>query len=42
MPLYGKEGIVLGHKILGKGIEVDNAKIEALERLPPPRDVKGI
>jgi hypothetical protein len=37
-----KEGIVLGHKISGKGIEVDKAKIEAIERLPPPRDVKGI
>ena len=36
-----KEGIVLGHKISGKGIEVDKAKIEAIERLPP-RDVKGI
>ena len=37
-----QEGIVLGHKISGKGIEVDKAKIEAIERLPPPRDVKGI
>ena len=37
-----KEGIVLGHKISGKGIEVDKAKIEAIEKLPPPRDVKGI
>jgi hypothetical protein len=36
------EGIVLGHKISGKGIEVDKAKIEAIERLPPPRDIKGI
>jgi hypothetical protein len=37
-----QEGIVLGHKISSKGIEVDEAKIEAIERLPPPRDVKGI
>jgi hypothetical protein len=36
-----KEGVVLGLKISGKGIEVDKAKIEAIER-PPPRDIKGI
>jgi hypothetical protein len=33
---------VLDHKISRKGIEVDKAKIEAIERLPCPRDVKGI
>jgi hypothetical protein len=37
-----KEGIVLGHKISGKGLEVDKANIEAIERLPPPRDIKRI
>jgi hypothetical protein len=37
-----QEGIVLSHKISGKGIEVDKAKIEAIERLPFPPDVKGI
>jgi hypothetical protein len=37
-----REGIVLGHKILEKGIEVDKAKIEAFEQLPPPTNVKGI
>jgi hypothetical protein len=36
------EGIVLGHKISGKGIEVDKAKIYAIEKLPYPRDIKGI
>ncbi|HCS2606470.1 TPA: hypothetical protein OQT52_004322, partial [Shigella flexneri] len=36
------EGIVLGHRISGRGIEVDPAKIEAIEKLPYPRDVKGI
>ena len=30
-----KEGIVLGHRISEKGIEVDRAKVEVLERLPP-------
>ena len=37
-----KEGIVFGHKVIGRGIQVDRAKIEAIERLPPPRHVKGI
>ena len=36
------EGIVLGHKISERGIEVDRAKIEAIEKMPYPRDVKGI
>jgi hypothetical protein len=37
-----REGIVLGHKILEKGIEVDKAKIEVIEQLPSPTNVKGI
>jgi hypothetical protein len=37
-----KEGIMLGHKISGKGIEVEKAKIEEIERTPPPRYIKGI
>jgi hypothetical protein len=37
-----REGIVLGHKILEKGIEVNKAKIEVIEQLPPPTNVKGI
>jgi hypothetical protein len=37
-----REGIVLGHKISEKGIEVDKAKIEVIEQLPPPTNVKGI
>ncbi|KAK1611823.1 hypothetical protein QYE76_035496 [Lolium multiflorum] len=36
------EGIVLGHKISERGIEVDRAKVEAIEKMPYPRDVKGI
>ena len=36
------EGIVLGHKISGKGIQVDQAKIEVIEKLPPPINVKGV
>jgi hypothetical protein len=37
-----REGIVLGHKILEKGIKVDKAKIEVIEQLLPPTNVKGI
>ena len=37
-----KEGIVLGHKVSDQGIEVDQAKIETIEKLPPPSSVKGI
>jgi hypothetical protein len=37
-----REGIVLGHKVSERGIEVDRAKIEVIEQLPPPTNVKGI
>jgi hypothetical protein len=37
-----REGIVLGHKVFERGIEVDRAKIEIIEQLPPPMNVKGI
>jgi hypothetical protein len=37
-----REGIVLGNKISEKGIEVDKAKIEVIEQLPPPTNVKRI
>ena len=37
-----QEGIVLGHRIYARGIEVDKAKIEAIEKLPPLPSVKGI
>ncbi|GKC51233.1 reverse transcriptase domain-containing protein [Tanacetum coccineum] len=37
-----KEGIILGHKVSGSGIEVDKAKIEAISKLPYPTNVKAI
>ncbi|WZZ35997.1 hypothetical protein YC2023_019398 [Brassica napus] len=37
-----KEGIVLGHKVSQKGIEVDKAKIDVMVGLAPPRTVKDI
>uniref|UniRef100_UPI0020CAA85C reverse transcriptase family protein n=1 Tax=Picosynechococcus sp. (strain ATCC 27264 / PCC 7002 / PR-6) TaxID=32049 RepID=UPI0020CAA85C len=36
------EGIVLRHKVSQKGLEVDRAKIVAIEQLPPPTNVKGV
>ena len=36
------EGIVLGHKVSSRGLEVDRAKVEVIEKLPPPVNVKGI
>nr|GEZ74275.1 hypothetical protein [Tanacetum cinerariifolium] len=35
-------GIVLGHKISKKGIEVDKAKIEVISKIPHPTTIKGI
>ena len=37
-----REGIVLGHFILEKVIEVDRAKVKVIERLPPPISVKAV
>jgi len=37
-----QERIVLGHKISVRGIEVDKAKIDVIEKLPPPMNVKGV
>ncbi|GKF67733.1 hypothetical protein Tco_0197412, partial [Tanacetum coccineum] len=33
--LMVKEGIVLGHKVFGAGLEVDKAKINVISKLPP-------
>jgi hypothetical protein len=37
-----KQGIVLGHVISERGIEVDKAKVETVEKLPPLTDVKSL
>jgi hypothetical protein len=37
-----REGIVLGHRVSERGIEVDRAKIEVIKQLPPQANVKGI
>ena len=36
------QGIVLGHIISKKGIEVDKAKVELIITLPSPKNVKGV
>jgi hypothetical protein len=36
-----KQGVVLGHVISERGIEMDKAKVET-EQLPPPTDVKSL
>ena len=37
-----KEGIVLGHIISRRGIEVDKAKVDLISNLPPPTTLKQI
>ena len=37
-----QKGIVLGHIISNKGIEVDKAKVDLISNLPPPKKVKDI
>ena len=36
------QGIVLGHVISSRGIEVDKAKIELISKLPSPINVKAV
>jgi len=37
-----REGIVLGHKVSSKGIGDDHAKVDVIDKLPPPTNVKGV
>jgi hypothetical protein len=37
-----KQGIVLGHVISHRGIEVDKAKMDLISNLPPPRTMKEV
>ena len=36
-----KEGIVLGHKVSKRGLEVDHDKLKVIEKLHPPISIKG-
>ena len=37
-----REGIVLGHRVFRRGIEVDQTKIEIIKKPPPPTSIKGV
>ena len=37
-----REGVVLGHIVSGKGMEVDKAKIEVIQNLPLPGTVRDL
>ena len=37
-----RQGIVLGHVVSSRGIEVDKAKVDLIAKLPPPTSVKGV
>jgi hypothetical protein len=37
-----EQGIVLGHVISERGIEVDKDKVETVQQLPPLTDVKSL
>ncbi|XP_070010279.1 uncharacterized protein [Nicotiana sylvestris] len=37
-----QEGIVLGHRVSSKVIEVDHAKVDVIEKLPPPTSVEEV
>jgi hypothetical protein len=37
-----QQGIVLGHVISRRGIEVDKAKVNLISNLPPPQTVKKV
>ncbi|XP_052287336.1 uncharacterized protein LOC127898878, partial [Citrus sinensis] len=37
-----KQGIVLGHIISSKGIEVDKAKVDLISNLPPPKTIREV
>ncbi|GJV02482.1 reverse transcriptase domain-containing protein [Tanacetum coccineum] len=39
---FDSEGIVLGHKILKSGIEVDRAKVDVIAKLPHPTTIKAV
>jgi len=38
----GEQVIVLGHVVSKRGIEVNKAKFEIVEKLPPPTDFKSL
>jgi len=37
-----QDGLILGHIVSNKGIEVEKAMVKVIEKLPPPTSVKGV
>ena len=37
-----KQGIIMGHEISNRGIEVDRSKVKVIEKLPEPKNLKDI
>ena len=37
-----KQGIILGHEISNRGIEVNRSKVKVIEKLPEPKSLKDI
>ena len=37
-----REGVVLGHLVSSKGLEVDKAKIEVIQNLPLPATLRDL
>ncbi|XP_019251040.1 PREDICTED: uncharacterized protein LOC109229953 [Nicotiana attenuata] len=42
MPFYGTRKHSVGHRVSKKGIEVDHAKVDLIEKLPVPTSVKAM
>jgi hypothetical protein len=40
--LHGETRNSVGTRDIERGIEVDKAKVEAVEKLPPPTDIKSL
>jgi hypothetical protein len=36
------KGVVFGHKTLGRGTDGDRAKVEAIQKFPYTRDIRGL
>ena len=42
MSFYGTWGVILGHIVSNKGIEVDKAKMEVIKKILPPTSIKDV
>lgn len=42
VPIYSEKGIIFGHIVLSKGMDVDKAKVESISKILMPKTVKDI